>query len=193
MKISVSERLLATPSEPPRKGVMGAKSPVVPGKPAVFVDSSLRVKPARTTTSPGEDQNVVLITSDVLAVNLSTSAKGLSKRVSSSRTSILTVLLRRLILTLLISSVNGALYSTGGPSTGVPLSTGIGSPLTRATCSRVIVAPSSPAATRIVGDDTTRPRLLDSTKSRSKPNSLFGELRSKLKVPTVVDARVRRG
>ena len=85
-----------------------------------------------------------------------------------SFTSILTVLLRRLILTLLISSVNGALYSTGGPSTGVPLSTGIDHPracnlLARDSCTFV------PSATRIVGDDTTRPRLLDSTKSEANP------------------------
>jgi hypothetical protein len=40
----------------------------------------------------------------------------------------------------------------------------------------------------MVGDDTTRPRLFDSRKFNSRSGSSFGKFRSRLKLPTDVDA-----
>ena len=66
---------------------MEKRSPVVPGKPSFAVDSSLRVRPASTATSPGDAQNVVSITSDVRSDRALTSASVVLSRVSVSFTS----------------------------------------------------------------------------------------------------------
>ena len=66
---------------------METRSPVVPGKPSFAVDSSLRVRPASTATSPGDAQNVVSITSDVRSDRALTSASVVLSRVSVSFTS----------------------------------------------------------------------------------------------------------
>ena len=59
----------------------------MPGKPSFAVDSSLRVRPASTATSPGDAQNVVSITSDVRSDRALTSASVVLSRVSVSFTS----------------------------------------------------------------------------------------------------------
>ena len=90
----VSDRFVENLSAPPTSGVSGERAPVVPGIPDVVVFSSLRVRPARTTTSPGAAQNTVSITSEVLSDNSLTLSRVVLKRVSVSLTSSLTVLLR---------------------------------------------------------------------------------------------------
>ena len=108
MKISVSDRLVSIFSAPPCRVLMETRSPIVPGKPSVAVDSSSRVRLASTAISQCDVQNGVSITSDVRSDSSFTSASIVLSRVSVSFTSSFTVLFKRLILTLLISSLNGA-------------------------------------------------------------------------------------
>ena len=61
MNMIVSDSSLFITSLPPNKGATAARLPVVPRIPVVFVPSLLRVRPARTTTSPGADQKLVSI------------------------------------------------------------------------------------------------------------------------------------
>ena len=82
IKIIVSDKLVENLSAPPTSGVIGASTPVVPGMPEVSVFSSLRVRPASTTTSPGAAQNTVSITSEVLSDNSLTRSSVVLNRVS---------------------------------------------------------------------------------------------------------------
>ena len=158
---------------------------MVPGAPEVAVASSFLVRPARTTTSPGAAQKVVSISSEVRSDSSSTCDRLTLKRVSVSLTSSFTVLLRRLMSTFSIFSSKGALYSTGWPATVLLSASRTAGPGTRAIWSLLMVA-SCPAATRMVGLETTRPRAFVSRKFRSNPSSSFGELRSSAKLPPVV-------
>ena len=73
-------------SDPPSVGAMASSLPVVPGRPVVLVVSELLVRPARTITSPGANQNLVVMVSVVSSVSLVTQLSAEANRVFSSST-----------------------------------------------------------------------------------------------------------